>query len=101
MRAESFGPVLGVCPVEDDDEAVLRINDSEFGLTAAIFTEDQARAERMAPQLEVGTVFMNRCDYLDPELPWGGTKGTGKGISLSHHGFRGFTKMKGLHFKLQ
>ena len=100
MRSESFGPVLGVCPVDGDEQAVQRINDSDFGLTSAIFSQDVERANRMAPQLEVGTVFLNRCDYLDPDLPWGGTKGTGKGVSLSRHGFRGVTKMKGFHFKL-
>ena len=76
------------------------MNDSPYGLTAVVFSSDEGTVERMAPQLEAGTVFMNRCDYLDPELPWGGVKDTGKGVSLSTHGFAGVTKLKGYHFKL-
>ena len=76
------------------------MNDSPYGLTAVIFSGSQARAEKLAPQLEAGTVFMNRCDYLDPLLPWTGVKDTGKGCSLSHHGFGGVTRLKGYHFKL-
>ncbi len=88
------------------------MNDSSYGLTACIFTSDNDRAARLAPLIETGTVFKNRlvvffltsdsprCDYLDPELPWTGVKDTGKGISLSSHGFRGVTKLKGYHFRL-
>eukprot|EP00008_Paramoeba_atlantica_P005143 CAMPEP_0201484032 /NCGR_PEP_ID=MMETSP0151_2-20130828/8215_1 /ASSEMBLY_ACC=CAM_ASM_000257 /TAXON_ID=200890 /ORGANISM="Paramoeba atlantica, Strain 621/1 / CCAP 1560/9" /LENGTH=475 /DNA_ID=CAMNT_0047867479 /DNA_START=84 /DNA_END=1511 /DNA_ORIENTATION=+ len=99
MTEESFGPILAVAPVDDDDHAVQKINDSCYGLTSAIFTASRERALSLAPRLQVGTVFMNRCDYLDPMLPWTGHKDTGKGVSLSHHGFRGVTKLKGYNFK--
>ena len=100
MRDESFGPVLGVEKVGSDAEAVAKMNDSAFGLTACVFTADEGRAEAMGREVSCGTFFMNRCDYLDPLLPWGGTKDTGKGVSLSAHGFRGLTRLKGMHLKL-
>ena len=100
MTEESFGPVLGVAPVRSDEEAIALMNDSEYGLTASIFTGSEERAAEMAPRIETGTLFMNRCDYLDPLLPWTGVKNTGKGVSLSAHGFQGFNKLKGYHFKL-
>jgi len=100
MRDESFGPVLGVASVSSDAEAVHRMNDTAYGLTACVFTADVGRAERIASLAQAGTVFMNRCDYLDPLLPWGGVKHTGKGVSLSAHGFRSFTRLKGINFKL-
>ena len=99
MQEESFGPLLGVMAVDGDDEALKCMNDSAFGLTASIFTEDGERAARMAPALECGTVFQNRCDYLDPELAWGGVKNSGTGVSLSKHGFHGVTKLKNFHFR--
>lgn len=99
MMEESFGPVLGVMPVDSDEEAVKLMNDSPYGLTAVVFTEDNDRAERFSRVLSTGTVFQNRCDYLDPELAWTGVRDTGKGVSLSVHGFRGVTKLKSLHFK--
>ncbi len=136
MTKESFGPVVAVAPVDSDAQAVSLINDSEYGLTAAIFTKDEARANAISAQLAVGTVYMNRwvayapwrcldcrrlqrgpsqfvhtrhsaclpaclrcaparCDYLDPYLPWGGVKDTGKGVSLSEHGFRSVVRLKG------
>jgi len=100
MRDESFGPVLGVAIVGSDAEAARRMNDSALGLTACIFTADAGRAAWLADRVAAGTIFMNRCDYLDPLLPWGGVKDTGKGASLSAHGFRAFTRLKGHHFKL-
>ena len=100
MQKESFGPILAVHPVDSDAEAVAKINDSQYGLTAAVYTTDPARAELLAPQLDVGTVFMNRCDALDPLLPWSGHKDTGKGVSLSVHGFRGVTRLKAYNFRL-
>lgn len=99
MREESFGPVLGVCKVRSDDEGAARVDDSIYGLTAAIFTRDAERAERFAARVRVGTVFMNRCDYLDPLLPWTGRKNSGKGASLSSHGFKAVTRLKGIHLK--
>ena len=100
MRDESFGPVLGVTKVASDAEAAAKMDDSIYGLTACIFTSDAARAEWVGERVRVGTFFMNRCDYLDPLLPWGGVKNTGKGVSLSAHGFKAFTRLKGIHLKL-
>src|SRR5690606_2879502 len=74
MQEESFGPVVGIAPVESDDEALRRMNDSRFGLTASIWSTDPERAERMGERLEVGTVYLNRCDFLDPQLAWSGWK---------------------------
>src|SRR5690606_6007076 len=74
MREESFGPVVGIMPVDGDAEAIALMNDSPYGLSAAIWTEDLDAAERIGGQLETGTVFMNRCDYLDPALAWTGVK---------------------------
>lgn len=100
MVQESFGPVLGVMEVESDEQAIQLMNDSPYGLSAAVYTTSQDRANHFAREVSAGTVFMNRCDFLDPLLPWGGHRNTGKGVSLSAHGFRGVTKLKGYHFKL-
>eukprot|EP00938_MAST-03A_sp_MAST-3A-sp1_P005356 g5356.t1 len=101
MKEESFGPVLPVMPVDSEEQAVKLMSDSEYGLTAAIFTKDQERVRRMGAQLPAGTVFMNRCDYLDPDLPWtAGNELTGKGVSLSRYGFDGVTKLKGYNMKV-
>ena len=101
MTAESFGPILPVASVESDEEALARMNASSLGLTASVWTTDPARAERMARRLEVGTVYMNRCDALDPALPWSGVKDSGRGVSLSALGFDALTRPKALHFKLK
>jgi acyl-CoA reductase-like NAD-dependent aldehyde dehydrogenase len=77
------------------------MNDSPYGLTAAIWTRDQERAFRIGAQIETGTFFMNRCDYLDPLLPWTGTKDTGKGMSLSRYGFLSLTRRKSFHLRTQ
>ena len=74
MREESFGPVVGIMRVRDDDEAVRLMNDSPYGLTASVWTRDADAAERIGDRVETGTVFMNRCDYLDPALAWTGVK---------------------------
>jgi acyl-CoA reductase-like NAD-dependent aldehyde dehydrogenase len=100
MMEESFGPVLGVAPVASDEEAVALMNDSPYGLTASLWTTDLERAQRLAPRIQAGTVFMNRCDFLDPLLPWVGVKDTGKGVTLSRHGFGPVTRLKSYHFKL-
>jgi acyl-CoA reductase-like NAD-dependent aldehyde dehydrogenase len=100
MREESFGPVIGLMPVEDDAEAVRLMNDSPYGLTASVWTEDMARAERLMSRLEAGTVYANRCDYLDPALAWVGVKDSGKGCSLSHLGFRHLTRPKSFHLRV-
>lgn len=99
MSEESFGPVIGIMPVADDDEAIRLMNDSEFGLTAAIFTRDLAVGEALAARLEAGTVFTNRCDYLDPELAWTGVKQSGRGCSLSRIGYDTLTRPKSFHLK--
>lgn len=101
MVEESFGPIVGVQKVADDDEAIRLMNDSPYGLTAAIWTRDQERAFRVGSQIETGTFFMNRCDYLDPLLPWTGVKDTGKGMSLSKYGFLPVTRRKSFHLRTQ
>ncbi|MEO9630609.1 MAG: aldehyde dehydrogenase family protein [Sulfitobacter sp.] len=99
MRDESFGPVVGIMPVKDDEEAVALMNDSQFGLTAAIFTADADAAEAIGQRLETGTVFMNRADYLDPALCWTGCKQTGRGAGLSELGYHALTRPKSYHLK--
>lgn len=98
MREENFGPVVGVMPVRDDREAIRLMNDSEYGLTAAIVTNDAA-AEAIGDALETGTVFMNRCDYLDPALCWTGCKNTGRGGALSIIGYHNLTRPKSYHLR--
>ncbi|MFB3077149.1 MAG: aldehyde dehydrogenase family protein, partial [Lysobacterales bacterium] len=99
MTEESFGPVVGIMKVSSDEEAVQLMNDSEFGLTAAIFTQDIDTAIVLGQQLETGTFFVNRCDFLDPELAWTGVKNTGRGCTLSKLGFDAFTRPKSFHIK--
>jgi len=99
MRDESFGPVVGIMPVKDDAEAVRLMNDSDFGLTASLWTRDLDRAARVGDQIETGTVFMNRADYLDPGLCWTGCKDTGRGGGLSVIGYHNLTRPKSYHLK--
>ncbi|MEP2641790.1 aldehyde dehydrogenase family protein [Roseobacter sp.] len=99
MREESFGPVVGIMPVRDDAEAIRLMNDSDFGLTASVWTADAARAEAIGDALETGTVFMNRADYLDPGLCWTGCKDTGRGGGLSVIGYHNLTRPKSYHLK--
>ena len=99
MREESFGPVVGIMSVKDDDEAVAVMNDSPYGLTASLWTQDAERAARIGAQVETGTIFMNRCDYLDPALCWTGCKDTGRGGSLSGLGYYAVTRPKSYHLK--
>ncbi len=101
MRRESFGPILAVTQVESDEEALAKMNDSRLGLTASVWTKDAERAARMARELEFGTVYMNRCDALDPALPWTGMKDSGRGVTLSALGFDALTRPKALHFRLE
>ena len=100
MREESFGPILPICAVSSDEEALALMNDSALGLTASVWTNDRERAERFARGLEAGTVYMNRCDALDPALPWVGVKGSGRGVTLSALGFDHLTRPKAIHFRL-
>ncbi len=99
MREESFGPVVGIMPVRDDAEAIALMNDSEFGLTASLWTSDPERAARIGRQIETGTIYMNRCDYLDPALCWTGCKNTGRGGALSVLGYHNLTRPKSYHLR--
>jgi acyl-CoA reductase-like NAD-dependent aldehyde dehydrogenase len=100
FQQESFGPVLPVMAVASDKEALEKMNDSRLGLTASVWTADRDRAARFAQGLECGTVFMNRCDYLDPAMPWSGWKDSGRGVSLSALGLDALTRPKSVHFRL-
>ncbi|WP_425085352.1 aldehyde dehydrogenase family protein [Ruegeria profundi] len=99
MRDESFGPVVGIMKVSSDAEAIALMNDSEFGLTASLWTRDVDRAARVGDRIETGTVFMNRADYLDPGLCWTGCKNTGRGGGLSVIGYHNLTRPKSYHLK--
>ncbi len=99
MRDESFGPVVGIMKVSSDEAAIRLMNDSEFGLTASLWTKDLDRAMQVGDQIETGTVFMNRADYLDPGLCWTGCKNTGRGGGLSVIGFHNLTRPKSYHLK--
>lgn len=101
MRDESFGPVVGIMKVSSDEEAIALMNDSEFGLTASLWTRDLDRAVRIGDEIETGTVFMNRADYLDPGLCWTGCKNTGRGGGLSVIGYQNLTRPKSYHLKKQ
>lgn len=99
MTEESFGPVVGIMPVDNDEEAIALMNDSRFGLTASIWTQDEEAALSLGQHIQTGTVFMNRCDYLDPALVWTGVKDTGCGQSLSIFGYDAVTRLKSFHLK--
>ncbi|MCL1124936.1 aldehyde dehydrogenase family protein [Shewanella surugensis] len=99
MTEESFGPVIGIQKVKDDNEALCLMNDSEFGLTAAIFTQDIETGVALGDKVDTGTFFINRCDYLDPALAWTGVKQSGRGCSLSVLGFESVTRPKSYHIK--
>jgi acyl-CoA reductase-like NAD-dependent aldehyde dehydrogenase len=100
MTEETFGPVVGIMKVTSDAEAIALMNDSPYGLTAALFTRDVAAAEAMGAKIETGTVFLNRCDFLDPALPWVGVKDTGRGHTLSVWGFEHLTRPQSFHLRL-
>jgi acyl-CoA reductase-like NAD-dependent aldehyde dehydrogenase len=99
MTEESFGPVIGIMPVGSDDEAVELMNDSDYGLTASIWTRDVDAALALGDRVETGTLYMNRCDYLDPALAWTGVKDTGRGVSLSPLAFDALTRPKSFHLR--
>jgi acyl-CoA reductase-like NAD-dependent aldehyde dehydrogenase len=99
MREESFGPVVGIMKVRDDDEAVELMNDSPYGLTASVWTTDLDAAATLGERIETGTVFANRCDYLDPGLAWTGVKDTGRGAALSTIGYETLTRPKSFHLR--
>ena len=99
MSEESFGPVLGIMKVADDAEAIHLMNDSRYGLTASIWTADLDAAKSIGADVQTGTVFMNRCDYVDPGLAWTGVKDTGRGAVLSRLGYDGLTRPKSYHLR--
>lgn len=99
MREESFGPIVGIMKVRDDEEAIQLMNDSPYGLTASIWTRDTDRAAAIGDRVETGLVFMNRCDYVDPGLVWTGVKDTGKGGAMGLVGYDNLTRPKGFHLR--
>ena len=99
MQEETFGPVIAVMKVSSDEEAITLMNDSEFGLTASIWTKDVTKGETLADSVEAGTVFVNRADYPSPDLAWTGWKNSGRGVTLSQFGFEQFVKLKSFHIK--
>jgi len=99
MQEESFGPLLPVLTVAGDAEALIHMNDTRFGLTASIWTADRDRAEWFATRHDAGTIYQNRCDVLDPALPWTGFRDSGKGSTLSRYGFQHLTRRKAIHFR--
>jgi acyl-CoA reductase-like NAD-dependent aldehyde dehydrogenase len=101
MKEETFGPVVGIMPVRSDAQAIKLMNDSRYGLTASIWTNDLDKALQIGDNVETGTWFMNRCDYLDPELAWTGVKDSGKGCTLSSLGYDYVTRPKSFHLKLK
>ncbi|CAL3971430.1 unnamed protein product [Diplocarpon coronariae] len=99
MNEETFGPVVPIMKVKSDSEAIKLMNDSEFGLTASIWTKDTDKGAELAQEVDAGTVFVNRCDYPSPDLAWTGWKNSGKGVTLSKFGFDQFVKLKSFHVK--
>lgn len=99
MKEESFGPIVGIMKVKNDEEAVQLMNDSQYGLTASVWTKDMDKAIELGNQIETGTFFMNRCDYLDPALAWTGVKNSGRGCTLSTLGYEALTRPKSFHLK--
>jgi acyl-CoA reductase-like NAD-dependent aldehyde dehydrogenase len=99
MTEESFGPVVGIMKVSGDEEAVQLMNDSVYGLTASVWTSDEQAAIRIGEQVDTGTVFMNRCDYLDPALAWTGVGDSGRGCTLSSIGYEALTRPKSFHLR--
>jgi acyl-CoA reductase-like NAD-dependent aldehyde dehydrogenase len=100
MTEETFAPVVGIMPVSSDEEAIQLMNDSQYGLTASIWTTDIDAALKIGEQVETGTWFMNRCDYLDPALAWTGVKNSGRGCTLSTVGYEALTRPKSFHLKI-
>jgi acyl-CoA reductase-like NAD-dependent aldehyde dehydrogenase len=99
MREESFGPVIGIMAVDSDDDAIALMNDSDYGLTASVWTADLDAAARIGDRIDTGTVYANRCDYVDPALAWTGVKDTGHGATLSPLGFAALTRPKSFHLR--
>ncbi|MEO5581719.1 MAG: aldehyde dehydrogenase family protein, partial [Saprospiraceae bacterium] len=99
MKEESFGPVIGIMKVDNDEEAIRLMNDTEYGLTAAVYSKSLQRAQRVFDQMNTGTVYWNCCDRVSPSVPWSGRKHSGFGSTLSHQGLRAFTQPKAYHLR--
>jgi acyl-CoA reductase-like NAD-dependent aldehyde dehydrogenase len=99
MQEETFGPIVPVLEVSSDEEAIRLMNATRYGLTASVWTRDAERAERVAREVNVGTIYQNRCDFLDPALAWTGMRDSGRGTTLSRFGFLHLTRRKSLHFR--
>ena len=99
MRDESFGPIIGIQKVADDDEAVQLMNDTDYGLTAGVYTRSEARAQRILARVQAGSVYWNCCDRVSPRLPWSGVKQSGIGLTLSTYGIETFTRPKAWHLR--
>ncbi|HEY8943976.1 MAG TPA: aldehyde dehydrogenase family protein, partial [Polyangiaceae bacterium] len=99
MREESFGPIIGIAVVDGDDQAVTLMNDTDYGLTAGVYTRDRARAERLLRRVNAGSVYWNCCDRVSPRLPWTGRRHSGMGSTLSTHGIRSFVQPKAWHLR--
>jgi acyl-CoA reductase-like NAD-dependent aldehyde dehydrogenase len=99
MQEESFGPIIGIMKVKDDAEALKMMQDTDYGLTASVYTADQSRAEKLLAQLDAGSGYWNCCDRVSAALPWSGRKYSGIGATLSHQGLRAFTKPKAYHLR--
>ncbi len=99
MKEESFAPLVGIMSVSSDAEALHLMNDSQYGLTASIWSADMDAAIGLGDELETGTCFLNRCDYLDPALSWTGVKNSGRGCTLSIFGFEALTQPKSFHLR--
>ncbi|MEO8860020.1 MAG: aldehyde dehydrogenase family protein, partial [Ginsengibacter sp.] len=99
MRDESFGPIIGIMKVKNDEEAIQLMNDTEYGLTASVYSSNKSRAQQILQQINTGTGYWNCCDRVSAPLPWSGRKHSGFGVTLSHAGLRAFAKPKAWHFK--
>ena len=99
MTEESFGPVIGIQKVKDDAEAIAMMQDTEYGLTAAVYSNSYQRAEAVMQQMDTGSVYWNCCDRVSAALPWSGRKQSGMGVTLSYHGIRAFVQLKAYHIR--
>jgi acyl-CoA reductase-like NAD-dependent aldehyde dehydrogenase len=99
MREETFGPLIGIQKVRDDDEALALMNDTRYGLTAGVFTPDEARATKLLAQVNAGSVYWNCCDRVSPRLPWSGHGDSGVGLTLSTYGIQTFTRPRAWHLR--
>jgi acyl-CoA reductase-like NAD-dependent aldehyde dehydrogenase len=99
MKDESFGPIIGIQKVADDTQAIALMNDTEYGLTAGVYTRDEKRARRILGQVHSGSVYWNCCDRVSPRLPWSGVRHSGIGVTLGTHGIETFTRPKAWHLR--